>query len=147
MSRGDAGVVAAGMGMLITSFLPWWEASAFGYTESRTAWDVEFLGARLAVILAVAAAGYVVARAKGLDVNPLRTDPAVLVLLLAFGALVSVLIQLATDQDVHSTGVIEAGWQVGVYLGLLLTLAQTACAGLALLAARRSTPDPPGMSP
>lgn len=129
MNRNDQVVAGAGVAMLIVSFLPWYKASAFGFSVSANAWDLDFLGAKLAVILSVLAAAYVLARAAGVDTSAIPVKPRLLVLVLSALAVLMMIIQWTAAEDVPDG--LDAGWSIGFYLALLLTIAQAVFAFLA----------------
>lgn len=135
MNRNDQVVAGAGVAMLIASFLAWYTVKSSLGSASLNGWDMDFFGGKLAIILSVLAAAYVLARAAGVDTDAIKVNPRLLVLILAGVALLLVLLQWTAADDVPKGLGLEAGWSLGFYLALLLTIAQTVFAFLAFQAA------------
>lgn len=139
----DRQVAAAGLAVLILSFLPWYGASGgvgnFKVSHSWTAWGVGFWP-KLAVLLAFAAAAFVTARAMGFLGNThLPTGPAVLTLGLCAVATLLIVLRLLTF-DTGSLFGAKYGPRFGIYLALLASVAQSTFAFLAFKASGEQLP-------
>lgn len=130
VSTYDWAVIGGGAAVLVLSFLPWWGGSVagFGLSVNRTGWNTP-LGI-LAVLLCVAAAGYVLAtRAFALRSPQLPVGPALLAMALAGLGTLFILIRLLS-YDRASGGGISVGPKIGVFLALLAAIVETAAAVL-----------------
>ena len=140
MNRNDQIIAGAGVVMLILSFLAWYTVKveglgSLGGEGSLNGWDLDFLGATLAVILSLLAAGFVVARAAGTDTSAIKAPAHVVTLALAGGAVVMMLLQWLRAPDVPDVPGLDAGFTVVFYLALLMTVLQAVFAFLSFQAA------------
>ncbi|HEU5307002.1 MAG TPA: hypothetical protein VFW97_06725, partial [Acidimicrobiia bacterium] len=152
----------SGVLLLIFSFFPWLGFSYGGFSASKSAWT--FTLCWLAVILGVLMAGYVIAKAAGVDLPELGNLRWAHVLLgVAIVAFVFILIKVIVGPstggvDISGTGV-SKDRKIGIFLGLLASIGLVAGAylnaketgdlpgSLGRGTAGGSTPPPPGPPP
>lgn len=130
MSRNDQVVAGAGVLVLILSFLDWYSVKGFGVSQGVGPWNMDFFGAKLAIICSVLAAAWVLALAAGVDTSAVKAAPRLVALGLAAAAVLLMIIQWTKAEDVNIPGV-DAGWSFLFYLALLVTIVQAVFAYLA----------------
>jgi hypothetical protein len=163
LNTGEKVIGVSGILLLIFSFFPWLGFSYAGFSASKSAWT--FTLCWLAVVLGVLMAGYVIAKAAGVDLPDLGNVRWAHVLL-AVAAIVFlfILIKLIVGPstggvDISGTGV-SKDRKVGIFLGLLASIGLLAGAFLnaketgdlpGTLGGRGNTggatPPPPGPPP
>lgn len=126
----DWGVIGGGAAVLVFSLLPWYGSSGsvagIGFSASRSAWSYPL--AVLAVLLCVAAAGFVLAtRAFGVRSPDMPVAPSLLALGLAGLGTIFILLRLVS-YDRASGGGISVGPKIGIWLALLAAIVETASA-------------------
>ena len=162
LNTGEKVIGVSGVLLLIFSFFPWLGFSYGGFSASKSAWT--FTLCWLAVILGVLMAGYVIAKAAGVDLPELGNLKWAHVLLgVAVVAFVFILIKVIVGPstggvDISGTGV-SKDRKVGIFLGLLASIGLVAGAylnaketgdlpgSLGRGTAGGSTPPPPGPPP
>lgn len=117
-------VVGGGALVLIASLLPWYGLSTPFASISVSGWGAGFT-AWFSVVLCVAAAGYVLARASGIALPTLPVGPSLLVAGLAGLAVVLMLIRLVTLPTGSAGGIFSRAYQFsyGPRIGLFVALA------------------------
>ena len=159
LNTGEKVIGVSGVLLLIFSFFPWLGFSYGGFSASKSAWT--FTLCWLAVILGVLMAGYVIAKAAGVDLPELGNLRWAHVLLgVAIVAFVFILIKVIVGPstggvDISGTGV-SKDRKIGIFLGLLASIGLVAGAylnaketgdlpgSLGRGTAGGSTPPPPG---
>jgi hypothetical protein len=162
LNTGEKVIGVSGILLLIFSFFPWLGFSYGGFSASKSAWT--FTLCWLAVILGVLMAGYVIAKAAGVDLPELGNLRWAHVLLgVAIVAFVFILIKVIVGPstggvDISGTGV-SKDRKIGIFLGLLASIGLVAGAylnaketgdlpgSLGRGTAGGSTPPPPGPPP
>lgn len=162
LNTGEKVIGVSGVLLLIFSFFPWLGFSYGGFSASKSAWT--FTLCWLAVILGVLMAGYVIAKAAGVDLPELGNLRWAHVLLgVAIVAFVFILIKVIVGPstggvDISGTGV-SKDRKIGIFLGLLASIGLVAGAylnaketgdlpgSLGRGTAGGSTPPPPGPPP
>jgi hypothetical protein len=162
LNTGEKVIGVSGVLLLIFSFFPWLGFSYGGFSASKSAWT--FTLCWLAVILGVLMAGYVIAKAAGVDLPELGNLRWAHVLLgVAIVAFVFILIKVIVGPstggvDISGTGV-SKDHKIGIFLGLLASIGLVAGAylnaketgdlpgSLGRGTAGGSTPPPPGPPP
>jgi hypothetical protein len=133
LNTGEKVIGVSGILLLIFSFFPWLGFSYAGFSASKSAWT--FTLCWLAVVLGVLMAGYVIAKAAGVDVPDLGNVKWAHVLLgVAIVAFVFILIKVIVGPstggvDISGTGV-SKDRKVGIFLGLLASIGLVAGAYL-----------------
>jgi uncharacterized membrane protein len=162
LNTGEKVIGVSGVLLLIFSFFPWLGFSYGGFSASKSAWT--FTLCWLAVILGVLMAGYVIAKAAGVDLPELGSLRWAHVLLgVAIVVFVFILIKVIVGPstggvDISGTGV-SKDRKIGIFLGLLASIGLVAGAylnaketgdlpgSLGRGTAGGSTPPPPGPPP
>jgi hypothetical protein len=162
LNTGEKVIGVSGVLLLIFSFFPWLGFSYGGFSASKSAWT--FTLCWLAVILGVLMAGYVIAKAAGVDLPELGNLRWAHVLLgVAIVGFVFILIKVIVGPstggvDISGTGV-SKDRKIGIFLGLLASIGLVAGAylnaketgdlpgSLGRGTAGGSTPPPPGPPP
>ena len=162
LNTGEKVIGVSGVLLLIFSFFPWLGFSYGGFSASKSAWT--FTLCWLAVILGVLMAGYVIAKAAGVDLPELGNLRWAHVLLgVAIVVFVFILIKVIVGPstggvDISGTGV-SKDRKIGIFLGLLASIGLVAGAylnaketgdlpgSLGRGTAGGSTPPPPGPPP
>ncbi len=133
----DWGVIGGGVLVLISSVLPWYGASFGGISTSDSGWGAGPT-AILAILLCLAAAGFILARAAGVAMPSMPVGPALLVLGLSGLALLLIVIRFLTLPK-GGGGILGStfsyGPRIGIFLALIGALIQV---GSAVLAFRTS---------
>jgi hypothetical protein len=143
LNTGEKVIGVSGVLLLIFSFFPWLGFSYAGFSASKSAWT--FTLCWLAVILGVLMAGYVIAKAAGVDMPELGSVRWAHVLLgVAIVAFVFILIKVIVGPstggvDISGTGV-SKDRKIGIFLGLLASIGLVAGAYLNA----KATGDLPG---
>jgi hypothetical protein len=133
LNTGEKVIGVSGVLLLIFSFFPWLGFSYGGFSASKSAWT--FTLCWLAVILGVLMAGYVIAKAAGVDLPELGSLRWAHVLLgVAIVAFVFILIKVIVGPstggvDISGTGV-SKDRKIGIFLGLLASIGLVAGAYL-----------------
>jgi hypothetical protein len=133
LNTGEKVIGVSGILLLIFSFFPWLGFSYGGFSASKSAWT--FTLCWLAVILGVLMAGYVIAKAAGVDLPELGSLRWAHVLLgVAIVAFVFILIKVIVGPstggvDISGTGV-SKDRKIGIFLGLLASIGLVAGAYL-----------------
>jgi len=143
LNTGEKVIGVSGVLLLIFSFFPWLGFSYAGFSASKSAWT--FTLCWLAVVLGVLMAGYVIAKAAGVDLPELGNLKWAHVLLgVAIVVFLFILIKLIVGPstggvDISGTGV-SKDRKIGIFLGLLASIGLVAGAFLNA----RETGDLPG---
>ncbi len=133
LNTGEKVIGVSGILLLVFSFFPWLGFSYAGFSASKSAWT--FTLCWIAVVLGVALAGLVIAKAAGVDVPELGTlkwahillGVAVLVFLLI---LIKLIVGPSTGGvDISGSGV-SKDRKIGIFLGLLASIGLVAGAFL-----------------
>jgi hypothetical protein len=133
LNTGEKVIGISGILLLIFSFFPWLGFSYAGFSASKSAWT--FTLCWIAVVLGVAMAGLVIAKAAGVDLPELGTlkwahillGVAVLVALLI---LIKLIVGPSTGgADLSGTGV-SKDRKIGIFLGFLASIGLVAGAYL-----------------
>jgi hypothetical protein len=133
LNTGEKVIGVSGILLLIFSFFPWLGFSAGPFSASKSAWT--FTLCWLAVILGVLMAGWVIAKAAGVDMPDLGNVRWAHILLgVAIVAFVFILIKVIVGPstngvDLSGTGV-SKDRKIGIYLGLLASIGLVAGAYL-----------------
>jgi hypothetical protein len=133
LNTGEKVIGVSGVLLLIFSFFPWLGFSYGGFSASKSAWT--FTLCWLAVILGVLMAGYVIAKAAGVDLPELGSLRWAHVLLgVAIVVFVFILIKVIVGPstgggDISGTGV-SKDRKIGIFLGLLASIGLVAGAYL-----------------
>lgn len=131
-SRGDKVLVGSALIVLVSLFVPWYQASVSGYTiQSVSGWGSGY--GWLGALCLVAAGIYLVLRRSDVDVPRVPIRSTVLVLSLTGLGTFLVLVRLATLPHGHAGGGLVTyryGPGAGIVLALLAGLIETACAFL-----------------
>ena len=144
LNTGEKVIGVSGILLLVFSFFPWLGFSYAGFSASKSAWN--FTLCWIAVVLGVALAGLVIAKAAGVELP----DPGSVRwahILLGVAALVFLLILIKVIVGPSTGGVNLAGTgvskdrKIGIFLGLLASIGLV---GGAYLNAKE-TGDLPGM--
>lgn len=141
----DRIIVGAGVVVLVASLLPWYGVSSGGFSASVSGWGAGFLSI-LAILLSLAAAGYVAARSMGqLKELAMPIGPAVLTLALSGASVLLILIRWASLPSYG--GLVNAGPRIGLFLALLATIVQVAFAVMSFRASGEPLPGQKGKTP
>jgi len=122
LNTGEKVIGISGILLLIFSFFPWLGFSYAGFSASKSAWT--FTLCWLAVVLGVLMAGYVIAKAAGVDMPDLGNVRWAHILLgVAIVAFVFILIKVIAGPstggvDISGTGV-SKDRKIGIFLGLI----------------------------
>jgi hypothetical protein len=122
LNTGEKVIGISGILLLIFSFFPWLGFSAGPFSASKSAWT--FTLCWLAVVLGVLMAGYVIAKAAGVDMPDLGNVRWAHILLgVAIVAFVFILIKIIVGPstggvDISGTGV-SKDRKIGIFLGLI----------------------------
>lgn len=119
MSTEDKAIAGLGIAVLVFSFFPWYGLDSAFIDVSASGWDMG-ISAKLGILLALAAAVWVVLRAAGVSMPDLPVEAAMVTLGLAgLGALFLVyrILDLPSGPGV--------GRKIGIFLAVLASLAQT----------------------
>jgi hypothetical protein len=122
LNTGEKVIGISGILLLIFSFFPWLGFSYAGFSASKSAWT--FTLCWLAVVLGVLMAGYVIAKAAGVDMPDLGNVRWAHILLgVAIVAFVFILIKVIVGPstggvDISGTGV-SKDRKIGIFLGLI----------------------------
>jgi len=133
LNTGEKVIGVSGILLLIFSFFPWLGFSVAGFSESKSAWT--FTLCWLAVVLGVLMAGYVIAKAAGVDMPALGNLRWAHILLgVAIVVFLFILIKLIVGPstggvDISGTGV-SKDRKIGIFLGLLASIGLVAGAYL-----------------
>lgn len=133
LNTGEKVIGVSGILLLIFSFFPWLGLSYAGFSASKSAWT--FTLCWLAVVLGVLMAGYVIAKAAGVDMPDLGNVRWAHVLLgVAVVAFLFILIKVIVGPstggvDISGTGV-SKDRKIGIFLGLIASIGLVAGAFL-----------------
>lgn len=133
LNTGEKVIGISGILLLIFSFFPWLGFSAGPFSASKSAWT--FTLCWLAVVLGILMAGYVVAKAAGVDMPDLGNLRWAHILLgVAIVAFLFILIKVIVGPstngvDLSGTGV-SKDRKIGIFLGLLASIGLVAGAYL-----------------
>lgn len=133
LNTGEKVIGVSGILLLIFSFFPWLGFSYAGFSASKSAWT--FTLCWLAVVLGVLMAGYVIAKAAGVDMPDLGNVRWAHVLLgVAVVAFLFILIKVIVGPstggvDISGTGV-SKDRKIGIFLGLIASIGLVAGAFL-----------------
>jgi hypothetical protein len=133
LNTGEKVIGVSGILLLIFSFFPWLGFSYGGFSTSKSAWT--FTLCWLAVVLGVLMAGYVIAKAAGVDMPALGNLRWAHILLgVAIVVFLFILIKLIVGPstggvDISGTGV-SKDRKIGIFLGLLASIGLVAGAYL-----------------
>ena len=122
LNTGEKVIGVSGILLLIFSFFPWLGFSYAGFSASKSAWT--FTLCWLAVVLGVLMAGYVIAKAAGVDMPDLGNVRWAHILLgVAIVVFLFILIKLIVGPstggvDIAGTGV-SKDRKIGIFLGLI----------------------------
>jgi hypothetical protein len=121
----DLGVMAAGLGVFVVSFFPWFQVQVAAFAGgSGSAWDTGFLS-WFPVLLCLAAGTLIAARVfAGVQLPALQFGWNFIVLAVAALATVLLLLKLILGYDVDLPGV-DVDRQIGLFLGLIGAAVQT----------------------
>jgi hypothetical protein len=133
LNTGEKVIGVSGILLLIFSFFPWLGFSYAGFSASKSAWT--FTLCWLAVVLGVLMAGYVVAKAAGVEMPDLGNVKWAHVLLgVALVAFVFILIKVIVGPSTNGVSLAGTGVskdrKVGIFLGLLASIGLVAGAYL-----------------
>lgn len=119
LTTADKVIAGSGIILLISYFLPWFKAEAFGFTATASGSDVGFLWSTLPMLLGVIAAGIVIAT-KLFDVK-LPDLPAPLgQILLGIGALAAVLVVLKLIIGEDPSEIVDRAY--GIFIAALAAI-------------------------
>jgi hypothetical protein len=140
VATNDLGLMGGGLLVLISSFLPWYGASFRGFSDSTSGWNSGFL-AWFPILLCIAIAGVVAAREFGGARLPATgpVGPALLLLLVAAFATLLILLRWLTLPSSDFPGV-DTGARVGLFIGLIGAIIQTAFAAIAFRSSGETLP-------
>jgi hypothetical protein len=133
LNTGEKVIGISGILLLIFSFFPWLGFSYAGFSASKSAWT--FTLCWLAVVLGVLMAGYVIAKAAGVDLPDLGNVRWAHILLgVAIVVFLFILIKLIVGPstggvDISGTGV-SKDRKIGIFLGLIASIGLVAGAYL-----------------
>jgi hypothetical protein len=132
LNTGEKVIGVSGVLLLIFSFFPWLGASFRGASDSSSAWS--FTLCWLAVLLGILMAGYVIAKAAGVELQPLGNLKWAHVLLgaaiLSFlFILIKVIVGPNLNEVADALGV-DKDRKIGIFLGLLASIGLVAGAFL-----------------
>jgi hypothetical protein len=131
LNTGEKVIGISGILLLIFSFFPWLGYSAGPFSASKSAWT--FTLCWLAVVLGVLMAGYVIAKAAGVDLPDLGNMRWAHILLgVAIVVFLFILIKVIVGPsgvDLSGTGV-SKDRKIGIFLGLLASIGLVAGAYL-----------------
>jgi hypothetical protein len=131
LNTGEKVIGISGILLLIFSFFPWLGYSAGPFSASKSAWT--FTLCWLAVVLGVLMAGYVIAKAAGVDLPDLGNMRWAHILLgVAIVVFLFILIKVIVGPsgvDLAGTGV-SKDRKIGIFLGLLASIGLVAGAYL-----------------
>jgi hypothetical protein len=133
LNTGEKVIGISGILLLIFSFFPWLGFSYAGFSASKSAWT--FTLCWLAVVLGVLMAGYVIAKAAGVDMPDLGNVRWAHILLgVAIVVFLFILIKLIVGPstggvDISGTGV-SKDRKIGIFLGLIASIGLVAGAYL-----------------
>jgi len=125
LNTGEKVIGVSGILLLVFSFFPWLGFSYAGFSASKSAWT--FTLCWLAVVLGVLMAGYVIAKAAGVDLPDLGNLKWAHVLLgVAVVVFLFILIKLIVGPgtngvDISGTGV-SKDRKIGIFLGLIASI-------------------------
>lgn len=130
LSKLDWVVVVAAALALICLFLPWYGASAFGFSASVSGWSTGY--GWVGAVLIVAAGAYLVMQRSRVDLSRVNVGPAAVVLGAAVIGTVLVILRWATLPRGHAgiggVNVYSYGPRVGIWLTLVVGVVQVVCA-------------------
>jgi hypothetical protein len=143
VATNDLGLMGGGLLVLISSFLPWYGASFRGFSDSVSGWNSGW--AWIPILLCIAVAGVVAAREFGGARLPAAgpVGPALLLLAVAGLATLLILLRWLTLPSSDFPGV-DTGPRVGLFLGLIGAIIQTAFAAIAFKASGEALPGGSG---
>ncbi len=133
LNTGEKVIGVSGLLLLVFSFFPWLGFSYAGFSASKSAWT--FTLCWLAVVLGVLMAGYVIAKAAGVELPELGSVRWAHILLgVAIVVFLFILIKVIVGPstggvDISGTGVSKER-KIGIFLGLLASLGLVAGAYL-----------------
>jgi hypothetical protein len=133
LNTGEKVIGISGILLLIFSFFPWLGFSVGPFSESKSAWT--FTLCWLAVVLGVLMAGYVIAKAAGVDMPDLGNVRWAHILLgVAIVVFLFILIKVIVGPstggvDISGSGV-SKDRKIGIFLGLLASIGLVAGAYL-----------------
>ena len=133
LNTGEKVIGVSGILLLIFSFFPWLGFSYAGFSASKSAWT--FTLCWLAVVLGVLMAGYVVAKAAGVEMPDLGNVKWAHVLLgVALVAFLFILIKVIVGPSTNGVSLAGTGVskdrKIGIFLGLLASIGLVAGAYL-----------------
>lgn len=142
LSRAEQAIVAAGAVAIVALFLPWYGASAGGFSASVSGFGTSY--GWLGGLLIVAVGAFVLATRSGVKLPTLPIGPAVLVLAASALGLVIVAVRWATlpsgSGGVAGIATYSYGPSVGIILTLLLGAVQVVAAYVLFRASGESLP-------
>ncbi|MDP1819039.1 MAG: hypothetical protein Q8K58_03995 [Acidimicrobiales bacterium] len=122
LSTSDKVIAGSGLVLFIASFLPWFEVSVAGFSESGNGWDVGFVWAGIPALLGLAAAAVVLLTKAGtanVPDLPITWGQA----FLAAGALSAILVVLKLIMGEDGAFGIDVDRAWGLFLATLAALA------------------------
>jgi hypothetical protein len=133
LNMGEKVIGVSGILLLIFSFFPWLGFSYAGFSASKSAWT--FTLCWLAVVLGILMAGYVVAKAAGVEMPDLGNVKWAHVLLgVALVAFLFILIKVIVGPSTNGVSLAGTGVskdrKIGIFLGLLASIGLVAGAYL-----------------
>jgi hypothetical protein len=133
LNTGEKVIGVSGILLLIFSFFPWLGFSFRGFSESSSAWSYTLCW--LAVVLGLAMAGLVIAKAAGVDVPELGNLKWAHILLgVAIVVFLFILIKVIAGPSTHGVDLSGTGVskdrKIGIFLGLLASIGLVAGAYL-----------------
>jgi hypothetical protein len=152
MKQDERLIAGAGIASLIFAFFPGYGVSVsvagFHRSASTSVWSMGAL-AKFAILFAIFAAAFVVARAAGASMPELPAGPALVTLALAGLGTLLIVIRLLHLPDVNGflgASGIHAGRKIGLYLAVIASIVQTAVAFKSFKASGEKVPKMPGSS-
>jgi hypothetical protein len=121
LTTSDKIVAGSGLLLFICSFLPWFEVSVAGFSETGSGWDVGFLWAGLPALLGLIAAGVVIAKMQGVDLPKLPVTWGMAFLIAGGLSAVLVVLKLLIGEDSVLGVSVDRAW--GLFLATLAALA------------------------
>lgn len=133
LNTGEKVIGVSGVLLLIFSFFPWLGFSYAGFSASKSAWT--FTLCWLAVVLGVLMAGYVIAKAAGVEMPELGNVKWAHILLgVAVVAFVFILIKVIVGPSTGGVSLAGTGVskdrKIGIFLGLIASIGLVAGAFL-----------------
>ncbi|HEY3669301.1 MAG TPA: hypothetical protein VGN51_00060 [Acidimicrobiia bacterium] len=125
LNTGEKVIGVSGILLLIFSFFPWLGFSYRGFSDSSSAWSYTLCW--LAVVLGVLMAGYVIAKAAGVDMPELGSVKWAHALLgIAIVVFLFILIKVIAGPSTHGVDIsgfgVSKDRKIGIFLGLLASI-------------------------